>query len=186
MNENVTSGQKQIKVADANRRSYQKKVETQIPPNQNKGQVVNGELCTNYPMPSYSFDADDSVGKDTTIEEGFASVKKTARNVVTPLADIPYSDQLEQKMNSLTQTLKKLVSTGEAVWLNFLCFCTNSTFCKCFYTFVQFFSLLNGWNFLLQTRNARKACPPSVSLPEWIVKSREAGKFLVLLYIFRD
>ncbi|XP_074572862.1 zinc finger CCCH domain-containing protein 24 isoform X2 [Curcuma longa] len=133
LNENATSGQKQIKVADANPRSYQTKVETQIPPNQNKGQVVNGELCTNYPMPSCSFDADDSVGKDTTIAEGFATVTKTARNVVTPSADIPYSDQLEQKMKTLTQTLKKL------------------------------------------TRNARKACPPSISLPEWIVKSREAG-----------
>ncbi|KAG6503890.1 hypothetical protein ZIOFF_036214 [Zingiber officinale] len=139
LNENTTSGQKQIKVADANRRSYQMKVEKQIPPNQNKGQVVNGELCTNYTMPSYSFEADDSVGKDTTIGEGFASVTKTARDVVTPSADIPYSDQLEQKMKTLTQTLKKLVSTGEA------------------------------------TRNARKACPPSVSLPEWIMKSREAG-----------
>ncbi|XP_042389161.1 zinc finger CCCH domain-containing protein 24-like [Zingiber officinale] len=133
LNENATSGQKQIKVADANRRSYQTKVEKQIPPNQNKGQVVNGELCTNYAMPSYSFEADDSVGKDTTIGEGFASVTKTARDVVTPSADIPYSDQLEQKMKTLTQTLKKL------------------------------------------TRNARKACPPSVSLPEWIMKSREAG-----------
>ncbi|XP_042393906.1 zinc finger CCCH domain-containing protein 24-like [Zingiber officinale] len=133
LNENTTSGQKQIKVADANRRSYQMKVEKQIPPNQNKGQVVNGELCTNYTMPSYSFEADDSVGKDTTIGEGFASVTKTARDVVTPSADIPYSDQLEQKMKTLTQTLKKL------------------------------------------TRNARKACPPSVSLPEWIMKSREAG-----------
>ena len=29
-----------------------------------------------------------------------------------------------------------------------------------------------------QTRNARKACPSGVSLPEWILKSREIGDVL--------
>lgn len=36
--------------------------------------------------------------------------------------------------------------------------------------------------FLGQTRNARKACPNGVSLPEWILKSREIG--IVFLSIF--
>ena len=34
---------------------------------------------------------------------------------------------------------------------------------------------MNFTTFLWQTRNARKACPTGVSLPEWILKSREIG-----------
>ena len=30
----------------------------------------------------------------------------------------------------------------------------------------------------MQTRNARKACPKGVPLPEWVVKSREIGTSL--------
>ncbi|XP_078439903.1 zinc finger (CCCH-type) family protein [Wolffia australiana] len=63
-----------------------------------------------------------------------SSVKaRSARDAVTPLADVPYVDQLEHKKNSLAQTLKRL------------------------------------------TRNARKACPNGVSLPDWILKAREIG-----------
>ncbi|KAH9607948.1 hypothetical protein KSS87_011131 [Heliosperma pusillum] len=64
---------------------------------------------------------------------GSISKEKCARDAVTPLADIPYPEQLEQKSKSLMHILKKL------------------------------------------TRNARKACPSGVPLPEWVVKSREIG-----------
>ncbi|XP_048323959.1 zinc finger CCCH domain-containing protein 24 [Ziziphus jujuba] len=69
---------------------------------------------------------------NTTVDD-FTSSGRTARDVVTPLAHMPYADQLEHKKNSIMQILKKL------------------------------------------TRNARKACPTGVSLPEWILKSREIG-----------
>lgn len=58
---------------------------------------------------------------------------RSARDAVTPLAHMSYSDQLEHKKNTLAQILKRL------------------------------------------TRNARKACPNGVSLPEWILKAREIG-----------
>jgi len=62
-----------------------------------------------------------------------ASSKKSARDAVTPLAHMPYNDQLEHKKHSMAQILKRL------------------------------------------TRNARKACPPAIPLPNWIFKSKEIG-----------
>lgn len=41
---------------------------------------------------------------------GSASRGKSVRDAVTPLAHLPYAEQLEQKKNSLTQILKRLVS----------------------------------------------------------------------------
>lgn len=41
--------------------------------------------------------------------DGSASKTKSARDVVTPLAHMSYSDQLEHKKNSIMQMLKKLV-----------------------------------------------------------------------------
>ncbi|KAL8057586.1 hypothetical protein ABFX02_04G193100 [Erythranthe guttata] len=67
------------------------------------------------------------------VTDGSVSKGRSARDAVTPLAHMSYSDQLEHKKNSLAQTLKKL------------------------------------------TRNARKACPNGVSLPEWILNAREIG-----------
>uniref|UniRef100_A0A7N0SV60 C3H1-type domain-containing protein n=1 Tax=Kalanchoe fedtschenkoi TaxID=63787 RepID=A0A7N0SV60_KALFE len=58
---------------------------------------------------------------------------RSARDAVTPLAHLSYSEQLETKKTSVMQTLKRL------------------------------------------TRNGRKACPTGVTLPDWIVKSREFG-----------
>ncbi|XP_019453974.1 PREDICTED: zinc finger CCCH domain-containing protein 24-like isoform X2 [Lupinus angustifolius] len=59
------------------------------------------------------------------------SKAKNVRDIVTPLAHLPYADQLEQKKSSLIPMLKKL------------------------------------------TRNTRKACETGVSLPEWVLKSKE-------------
>ncbi|EOY34334.1 Zinc finger family protein isoform 1 [Theobroma cacao] len=70
---------------------------------------------------------------DSSALDDSASKAKSARDAVTPLAHVPYGDQLVRKKNSVMQMLKKL------------------------------------------TRNARKACPNGVSLPEWVLKSRERG-----------
>lgn len=44
---------------------------------------------------------------------------RSARDVVTPLAHMSYSDQLEHKKNSLAQTLKKLVS--KMIFTHYVC-----------------------------------------------------------------
>lgn len=49
-------------------------------------------------------EAEDPVTSDSVLEG------RCVRDVVTPLAKMPYADQLEQKKSSLTQTLKTLVS----------------------------------------------------------------------------
>ncbi|KAM4083739.1 hypothetical protein ACB094_08G079200 [Castanea mollissima] len=104
-------GNKILKVADVIPRSFDKKIRSTM------ALPLNG-LQTGEP----SLDVDGSVAS-----------ARSVRDVVTPLAHMPYSDQLEHKKTSLMQNLKKL------------------------------------------TRNARKACPHGVSLPEWILKSREIG-----------
>ncbi|PIN17494.1 tRNA (uracil(54)-C(5))-methyltransferase [Handroanthus impetiginosus] len=80
-----------------------------------------------------STDNDEADGDGSLLPNGSILKGRSARDVVTPLAHLSYSEQLEHKKNSLAQILKKL------------------------------------------TRNARKACPNGVSLPEWIMKSREIG-----------
>ncbi|GFZ17912.1 zinc finger (CCCH-type) family protein [Actinidia rufa] len=77
-----------------------------------------------------------------------ASKARSARDVVTPLAYMPYIDQLERKINNLMQTLKRLVREAH---------------------------LDSFFSFVLSTKNACKACPNGVPLPEWILKSREIG-----------
>ncbi|KAK6163311.1 hypothetical protein DH2020_000175 [Rehmannia glutinosa] len=76
---------------------------------------------------------DEADDDGSLVPNGSVLKGRSARDAVTPLAHMSYSDQLEHKKNSLAQILKKL------------------------------------------TRNARKACPNGVSLPEWILKSREIG-----------
>lgn len=55
--------------------------------------------------------SDAEMNDDVVAVDG-SSKKRTVRDVVTPLADVPYADQLEQKKSSLMQILKKLVSHG--------------------------------------------------------------------------
>ncbi|XAR59962.1 tRNA (uracil(54)-C(5))-methyltransferase [Bertholletia excelsa] len=106
-------GNKNLKVADVVPRSFEKKVKVAISSPQDS-------------------EYGDTTGSDLK-PEGSASKARNARDVVTPLAYMPYADQLEHKKKNLMQILKRL------------------------------------------TRNARKACPSGVSLPEWILKSREIG-----------
>ncbi|XP_068652636.1 zinc finger CCCH domain-containing protein 24 [Aristolochia californica] len=108
---------KEIRVANVLPRSFEKKAKlTNVP---------NDQVCIQSTEKISS--AEDHVVDESGIRT------RSAREVVTPLADMSYSDQLEHKKTSLFQTLKRL------------------------------------------TRNARKACPDGISLPEWILLSREIG-----------
>uniref|UniRef100_A0A0E0KM18 C3H1-type domain-containing protein n=1 Tax=Oryza punctata TaxID=4537 RepID=A0A0E0KM18_ORYPU len=113
------SGGKEIKIADANRRSHQK-LHTEKPVSDNGVATENG---TSVDIPP---------GK-TSAPEAAISSKKSVRDAVTPLAHMSYNDQLEHKKNSVAQILKRL------------------------------------------TRNARKACPTGIPLPDWVFKSKEIG-----------
>ncbi|KAF0893256.1 hypothetical protein E2562_023508 [Oryza meyeriana var. granulata] len=113
------SGGKEIKIADANRRSHQK-LNTERPVSDNGVATENGT-------------SGDIPPGGTSAPEAAISSKKSVRDAVTPLAHMPYNDQLEHKKNSVAQILKRL------------------------------------------TRNARKACPTAIPLPDWVFKSKEIG-----------
>lgn len=51
------------------------------------------------------------VGDGHSVSENSITKTKSARDVVTPLANMLYSDQLEHKKSSLLQILKRLVRT---------------------------------------------------------------------------
>ncbi|EYU18840.1 hypothetical protein MIMGU_mgv1a0189601mg, partial [Erythranthe guttata] len=110
------------------------KVSDVIPrPFEKSNKVVSAQKLENT---STDGDMNESASNDENgnlVTDGSVSKGRSARDAVTPLAHMSYSDQLEHKKNSLAQTLKKL------------------------------------------TRNARKACPNGVSLPEWILNAREIG-----------
>lgn len=81
-----SSGGKTIKLRDAIKRSFEKKHKAEEGGN------------------------DDSNEGDGNLVEGMnSSRKKNVREAVTPLAHMSYSDQLEHKKSTLTQTLKRLV-----------------------------------------------------------------------------
>ncbi|KAG8064214.1 hypothetical protein GUJ93_ZPchr0004g38927 [Zizania palustris] len=113
LTENRSDG-KEIKIADANRRSHQK-------------------LHTEGPVSDNGVATENGTPEGTSAPEAAISSKKSVRDAVTPLAHMPYNDQLEHKKNSVAQILKRL------------------------------------------TRNARKACPTGIPLPDWVFKSKEIG-----------
>ncbi|KAL2938308.1 Zinc finger CCCH domain-containing protein 24, partial [Bienertia sinuspersici] len=122
--EGKSVGNEKLKVGDVIPRSCDEKIKSAQKRYQNVIPGVTDE--TEATMASNVNENGESVKSSVT--KG-----KTARDAVTPLAHLPYIEQLEQKKNSLMQLLKKL------------------------------------------TRNARKACPKGVALPEWVIKSREIG-----------
>ncbi|XP_057954973.1 zinc finger CCCH domain-containing protein 24 [Malania oleifera] len=127
-------GNKSLKFVDVIPRSFETKVKLAMT-SQSTQQVAEPTLASDKSgvcITSNELQDGDTVDDGLT-PDGLVSKAKSARDVVTPLAHMPYVDQLEHKKNSLMQTLKRL------------------------------------------TRNARKACPNGVSLPEWILKSREIG-----------
>ncbi|XP_019166556.1 PREDICTED: zinc finger CCCH domain-containing protein 24 [Ipomoea nil] len=113
-------GNKTLKVADVIPRSFEKQ-------NKDEKQVLSGGSLDISGGANNIQLGENSMNSDSVVKG------RSARSAVTPLADVPYADQLEDKKNSLMQTLKKL------------------------------------------TRSARKACPSGVSLPEWIINSRDIG-----------
>ncbi|KAB5540683.1 hypothetical protein DKX38_013657 [Salix brachista] len=133
-------GNKNIKVADVIPRQFEQKIKSAMAVPQNIPQTMEPAL-DGESTGSRSSDAIGDVdgNNDNSTQDGSNSRAKCARDVATPLAHMPYDDQLEHKKNSIMQMLKKLV---------------RNTFA---------------------TRNARKACPNGVSLPEWILRSREIG-----------
>ncbi|KAH9700683.1 zinc finger CCCH domain-containing protein 24 [Citrus sinensis] len=133
--EGISIGNKTLKVANVVPRSFDKNIKSPMTLSGNAKQAsesaVPGELAEAH---ASSNGHEDGNGNDEGLAGDGSGLKvKSARDVVTPLAHMSYSDQLEHKKNSIAQMLKKL------------------------------------------TRNARKACPNGVSLPEWIMKSREIG-----------
>ncbi|XP_057782659.1 zinc finger CCCH domain-containing protein 24 [Salvia miltiorrhiza] len=107
-----------LKVSDVIQRPFEKNNKTALP----EKPSPDGNVTT------HNDDVNDSLLPSDSALKG-----RSARDAVTPLAHMSYSDQLEHKKNSLAQILKRL------------------------------------------TRNARKACPNGISLPEWILKAREIG-----------
>lgn len=124
------AGNKILKVGDVMPRAFERKGNSAMPsfPTNQQGekqtQAGDGLDLTKI---SDETEAEDPVTSDSVLKG------RCVRDVVTPLAKMPYADQLEQKKSSLKRTLKTL------------------------------------------TRNARKACPNGVPLPEWILKAREIG-----------
>lgn len=87
----ISIGNNNIKVADVLPRSFEKKTKSAM------GLPLVGE------------NAEDSMVANG-VEDGDGTKGRSARTVVTPLAHMPYADQLEHKKNSLMQILKRLVS----------------------------------------------------------------------------
>ena len=90
--EGKSVGNKTLKVGDVLPRSYDDKIQSAHKRYQNA-------------KPGAS--EDDENGEEMN---GSGSKGKSVCDVVTPLAKLPYAEQLEQKKNSLTKILIKLVS----------------------------------------------------------------------------
>lgn len=125
-------GNKTLKVADVIPRSFEKKDKVALAPVQTLQQAGQSVTQSSNNHESSNDLGEDPIDPDSTPKSSDLN-NRSVRDVVTPLAHMPYADQLEHKKKSLMQTLKRL------------------------------------------TRNARKACPSGVALPEWIHKSREIG-----------
>ncbi|XP_062082066.1 zinc finger CCCH domain-containing protein 24 [Humulus lupulus] len=133
--EGKSIGNKSIKVADVIPRSFEKNIKPTTAFPQNGQETGKPAISGDDGDISVTLNGVQSVdgNEDNSTPNGLVSTGRSVRDVVTPLAHMTYSDQLELKKMSNMQILKKL------------------------------------------TRNARKACPNGVSLPEWILKSREIG-----------
>ncbi|KAE8688841.1 Zinc finger CCCH domain-containing protein 24 [Hibiscus syriacus] len=128
--EGKTFGNKSLKVANIIPRSFERKVKSAMAAQTSEDALVK----VNASVSNASNEVQDGVPiDDGSAHDDSTSKVKSARDAVTPLAHMPYIDQLELKKNSVMQMLKKL------------------------------------------TRNARKACPSGVSLPDWVLKSKERG-----------
>lgn len=122
-------GNKNLKIADVIPRSFDKKIRSTaaLPLNgQQTGEpALDGENAGVSISSNGIEDGDtNDDNKSDSAVDGSVSRARSARDVVTPLAHMPYGDQLEQKKNSLMQILKRLVRK------HFLfCFICNHIFC---------------------------------------------------------
>lgn len=110
-------GNKTLKVQDVIAGSYFKKTYSAMDLPQNTQKTVEDALLgQNADVTVSSNGTEDGDANEGDANEGntalndLASSGRTARDVVTPLAHMPYADQLERKRNSIMQILKKLVS----------------------------------------------------------------------------
>ncbi|XP_020592356.1 zinc finger CCCH domain-containing protein 24 [Phalaenopsis equestris] len=87
---------KQVKVADAVCRSQKKK------------QTMEITMCSTRNEDDSFLASGNNAAFGSSNEEGIVAKAKAVCDVVTPLAQMSYSDQLEHKRNSLLQTLKRL------------------------------------------------------------------------------
>lgn len=133
--EGKSFGNKNLKVANVIPRSFERKVKSAMAVPLSSQQTMEDASVKENAGVTITSDGvgDGAPNDDGSALDDSASKAKSARDAVTPLAHMPYTEQLEHKKNSIMQMLKKL------------------------------------------TRNARKACPNGVSLPEWVLKSRERG-----------
>jgi len=121
--EGKTVGNKKLKVGDVIPRSYDDKIKSA----QKKYQTAESGAVD----PAEA----SAVVNDHGIAHGSGSNVKSARDVVTPLAHMPYTDQLEQKKNSLSQLLKRLVS----------CICPCLLSLGLFYFIMPVFDQRSSW-----------------------------------------
>lgn len=109
--EGISIGNKTLKVANVVPRSFDKNIKSPMTLSGNAKQTsesaVPGELAEAL---ASSNGHEDGNGNDEGLAGDGSGLKvKSARDVVTPLAHMSYSDQLEHKKNSIAQMLKKLV-----------------------------------------------------------------------------
>lgn len=131
--EGKSIGNKNIKVADVIPRSFDKKPNSTMPIPQNSQKTEESALAgenTDVPVSSNGTEDGDTNEGNSTLN-GLASSVRSARDVVTPLAHMPYADQLEHKRNSMMQILKKLVSIASSYLVLQLPF----LFCVCCFLF---------------------------------------------------
>lgn len=107
-------GNKILKVADVIPRSFDKKIRSTMALPLNGQQAGEHSLDGENTRVSISSngvedgDTNDDEKHGSTVD-GSVARARSVRDVVTPLAHMPYSDQLEHKKTSLMQNLKKLV-----------------------------------------------------------------------------
>ncbi|XP_049378773.1 zinc finger CCCH domain-containing protein 24 [Solanum stenotomum] len=99
------AGNKILKVGDIIPRAFERKgnsVMSSFPTNQQGEMQTQAGDGLNLTKISEETEAEDPVTSDSVLKG------RCVRDVVTPLAKMPYADQLEQKKSSLTRTLKTL------------------------------------------------------------------------------
>lgn len=95
LNGKTIGNNRTLKVSDVIQRPFEKNNKAALPEK---------------PSPDVNMTTNDDDENGSLPPSDSASKSRTARDAVTPLAHMSYSDQLEHKKNSLAQILKRLVS----------------------------------------------------------------------------